>query len=204
MTLPDKLIAALVAVLVLAGGLVGYTKYERDVGAARQRAAAADSVSKEQGQIAANWQKVAATSSRAADSLVNVVRADSFTIAKLRAIGPTVLHVPVSPAPGKPPVLTAVMPEADYDALALAAAKAADDASKALAAKDSVIRADSSALVAMQRRHTADSLAIIAIRASKPSTFLSHFRKFVGPAGAYTVDDKRLHAAVVVGIGYTW
>ena len=116
------------------------------------------------------------------------------------------VRVPVATTPGEPPVLTAMVPEADYNAVVLRAARAAEDASRALAAKDSALRADSVALAAMQRQHSADSAIIVAIGPNKASRsgFWSHWRKFAGGGGAYGLDDHKLHAVAVVGYGYTW
>jgi len=39
----------------------------------------------------------------------------------------------------------------------------------------------------------------------KPNaSFLSHIRKFVGPTITYSADDKKLHAGISGGIGWTW
>ena len=196
-----KLITALVLAVLVAAGVIGFGYHERQVGALKALIAQQDSTSKAEGAIAANWELVAGTEKRRADSLEARFQAASAALAQRK---PAVYHVPVPVTPGQPPIVTDVVSKADYDGLEARAVAAAQAASKALAAKDSVIRADSATIVALHRQHTADSLVALALGKTKPATFWSHFRKQVGPAAMYSLDDRKIHAGLSVGVAFTW
>ena len=198
-----KLLAALAAVLLFAGGEWAWSAHERAMGAAAAKIAEQTAAARNAADSALAWKDRATAATTRADSLAAVLRADSVRIAGLAARTPTVVQCPVRTTPGAPAVLADVVPKADYDALARAAAGQAQDASRAIAAKDSVLASLAGQVAALEREHRADSAIVVAVRGAAPS-FWSHFRKFAGPAVAYTADDRKLHAGAVFGFGYTW
>lgn len=201
MTTQAKLIAALVLAVLVAACVALFAKQQREIGARDAIIAQQDSTSKAEGAIAANWQTVAQGEKRRADSLEARFQAAAQALAQRK---PAVYHVPVPVSPGQPPIVTDVVSEADYDGLEARAVAAAVAASRALAAKDSVIRADSLTILAMDRRHAADSLVALALGKAKPATFWSHWRKYAGVGAMYAIDDHQLHAGLTAGVAFTW
>ena len=78
-----------------------------------------------------------------------------------------------------------------------------------VAASDSTIRACSDVILscdtvrARYRLLVSKDSTLAAIPKVTPG-FFSHFHKFVGPTVSYTVDDRKLHAGVSAGYGWTW
>lgn len=201
MTTQAKAVTALVLAVLVAAGVALFAKQQREIGARDATIAQQDSTSKAEGAIAANWELAAKSAAHRADSLEARFQAASAALAQRK---PAVYHVPVPVSPGQLPIVTDVVSKADYDGLEARAVAAAVAASKALAAKDSVIRADSVVIVALHREHSADSLVALALGKSKPATFWSHFKRYAGAGAMYAVDDHKLHAGLTAGVAFTW
>lgn len=187
-----KLVLVLAAALLFAGGEWAWSAHERAIGARDAKIAAETDSAHSAMDTAHAWQDRAAAAAARADSLENILKRDSAVVAELELREPTVVKCQVSTAPGKPPVLTDVVSKADYDALVRSAAQQSVDASRAIAAKNSVIRADSARILALEQLHHADS--VIAVTLKGPTTsFWSSLKPRLGVSAIYAIDDHRLH-----------
>lgn len=187
-----KLVLLLAAVLLFAGGEWAWSVHERAIGARDAKIAAETDSAHAAADTALAWKDRAAAASHRADSLTDILKRDSAVVAELELREPTVVRCPVSTAPGKPPVLTDVVSKADYDALARSAAQQSTDASRAIAAKDTVIRADSARILALEQLHHADSVIARTLK-GPPTSFWSALKPRAGVSATYALDDHRLH-----------
>ena len=78
-----------------------------------------------------------------------------------------------------------------------------------VAASDSTIRACSDVILSCDTVRARYRLLVskdstLAAMPKPNAGFFSHVRKFIGPTVSYTVDDRKLHAGVSAGYGWTW